>query len=123
MSFFGKLLGKAEPSEAETLAALRSAVVSSDTRRIKDIIAQRPDMLERADENGMRPLHWAAEAQSLSSVACLVDLGGDVAQKDAKGFTPEQLAYWYGEFRMGAYTDVCLMIVERLKKGRMPQNA
>ncbi|ATC66200.1 hypothetical protein CMV30_16135 [Nibricoccus aquaticus] len=109
-------------SEADALSALKVSVVQSDTQRIKELIAQYPSLLEKSDVKGMRPLHWASEAQSLSSIACLVDLGADVTQKEAMGYTPEQIAYWHGEFRMGAYTDVCLKIVDRLKKSPTAEN-
>ena len=102
---------------------LKSAVRDSNTQRIKALVASFPELIESPDEKSLRPLHWAAEAQSLSSVACLVDLGADVTQKDAMGFTPKQMAEWHGEFRMGAYTDICLKIVERLENARTSKNA
>jgi len=61
-------------------------------------------------------LHWAAEYQDLSVVAALVDLGADTTIKDSLGYTPTDIAYWYGEFRMGAYTEICYKIVGRLKE-------
>ena len=102
-------------SISEALIALSGSVKLSDTERIKILISEHPGLLEASDEKGRSPLHWAAEAQSLASVACLVDLGADPKRTDKLGFTPEQVACWYGEFRMGAYTDVCQRIVERLR--------
>ena len=98
--------------------AFRRAVKDGDMQRIKDLVAIHPEYLVRANTEGKFPLHWPAEVQSLSSIDCLVDLGADVSQKSRAGHTAEDVAYWNGEFRMGAYTDVCLKIVERLKKGR-----
>ena len=121
MKFLSRILGAAPMSDEEAFAALQSAVLQDSAQQIEKLLGQHPSLLERSDEKGMRPLHWAAKAQALSSVGCLVDLGADVTQKEAMGYTPEGLAHWYGEYRMGAYTDVCQMIVDRLRKGPLPQ--
>jgi hypothetical protein len=101
----------------QAIIALNTAVRSSNTYRTKEIIATWPELLMYADEKGQTPLHWAAEAQSLSSVACLIDLGASTVTKDRLGFTAEMVSDWRGEFRMGAYTDSCLKIRERLRNG------
>ena len=108
-----------KPTREDQIAELRRAVLASDTQKIRDIIHAFPDLRDHEDEKGETPLHWAAGAQSLSSVACLVDLGADTQRKDHLGYTPEQLSYFEGEFRMGAYTDTCIKICERLKSGKM----
>jgi len=98
------------------------AVRSSDRAEIKEIAAAFPELLNACDESGSYPLHWAARAQSLASVACLIDLGANVTQRDRLGYTPEQVASWYGEYRMGAYTDVCQKICERLQRAQSVPN-
>ena len=113
MSF--PFFNRRKQGRADAVIAVNAAVRSSDTKRIKKLISQYPDLLETSDEKGRSPLHWAAEVQSLASVACLIDLGADPTRKDNLGFTPEQLASWQGEYRMGAYTDVCQRIATRLK--------
>jgi ankyrin repeat protein len=110
MSFF-----KPKP-HSSPLSRFRLAIKSSDTVGIREILAANPDLLNYRDEKGMTPLHWAAEAQDLWVVAALVDMGADVSIKDNLGYTPRDVAYWFGEFHMGAYTDVCHKIVERLNE-------
>jgi ankyrin repeat protein len=102
--------------ESTPLERSHLAVRSSNTVEVREILAANPDLLNFRDEKGATPLHWAAEAQDLSVVATLVDLGADVNIKDNFGYTPRDVAYFCGEFRMGAYTDVCLKIVERLNE-------
>ena len=102
--------------EASPLTRLRLAVKASDTESVREILAANPDLLTYRDEKGRTALHWASEAQDLSVVAALVDLGADVTAKDNLGYTPRDVAYWFGEFHMGAYTDVCKKIVQRLNE-------
>jgi len=120
---FTRIFSRAKMTLPEAVIALNGAVRGSDTERIKKLVADYPELLCTSDDKGAYPLHWAAEAQSLASVACLVDLGANIQQKDRLGYTAEQVAYWYGEFRMGAYTDASLKIVERLKNGPITKNA
>jgi hypothetical protein len=96
------------------LSRLRVAVKTSDTPTVREVLGGNPALLNFQDEEGATPLHWAAKLQDLSVVATLVDLGADVHITDKLGYTPKGVAYWYGEFRMGAYTDVCQKIVQRL---------
>jgi ankyrin repeat protein len=98
------------------MARLRVAVKSSDTVALRKILAAHPELLNSPDEKGMTLLHLAAEWQDFSVVAALVDLGAAVKAKDPHGWTPEDIAYFNGEFRMGCYTEVCLNIVDRLSK-------
>jgi ankyrin repeat protein len=90
------------------------AIDTSDTVTIRKILSCHPELLNQPDEKGSTPLHRAAERQDLSVVAALVDLGADVTLKDHFGYTPRDTAYFFGEFRMGAYTDICQKIIKRL---------
>lgn len=102
---------------ASPLVRLRLAVEASDTVSLRELIKSCPHLLNHQDEKGETPLHWAAEKQDLSVVAALVDLGVDTTKKDKLGYTAAYLAQYYGEFRMGCYTEVSKKIVERIKKG------
>jgi len=102
--------------ELPPLLRLRVAVKTSDTVTLREVLAANPELLNYQDEEGATPLHWAAEGQDLSVVAALVDLDADRNIKDSLGYTPRDTAYWFGEFRMGAYTDVCQKIVQRLNE-------
>lgn len=103
-------------TETSPLAGLRAAVKVSDVVSVRAILAAHPELLNVQDGEGATPLHWAAQWQDLSVVAVLMDLGADPTIRDKNGHTPTDFAYWYGEFRMGAYTDVCHKIVQRLSK-------
>jgi hypothetical protein len=107
-------------SELPPLSRLRVSVKISDTITLREVLAANPELLNYQDEKGATPLHWAAEAQDLSIVAALVDLGADRKIKDNAGYTPRDTAHFFGEFRMGAYTDICHRIVRRLDE---PPNA
>jgi ankyrin repeat protein len=103
--------------EMPPLSRLRVAVKTSDTVTLRKVLAADPELLNYQDDKGATPLHWAAEGQDLSVVAALMDLGADASIKDSHGYTPRDIACWFGEFRMGAYTDTCLKIVQRLNEG------
>jgi len=100
----------------DLLPAFERAVAEGNTPKIRELYSKNNDLLSIIDDEGSTPLHWAAKAQNLSSVACLIDLGASPTIKDRLGYTPKDVAYWYGEFRMGAYTDSCLKIVDRILK-------
>lgn len=125
MNFLTQLFKKQPKSSEELWPELRAAIRDSNTQKIRKIIASHPSILNWRDEKGMTALHWAAQYQGLSSAACLIDLGSDPHLKDDLGYTPQQTAYWYGEFRMGAYTDICHKIVARIKEAEQvrPANA
>ncbi len=107
-----------KPDRDACYTSLRSAVTSGATTTIRDLLASHPDLLNQRDEKGMTPLLWAAECQNLSSVACLVDLGADTEAKDDLGYDAVMLAQWHGEYRMRAYTDVSLKIVDRIRAAK-----
>jgi len=111
------LFKRQEPELTEGAATqeLKSAVVRDDLPKIKKIIAQFPALLNYADEKGETPLHWAARAEKISSVGCLVDLGADTTKKSKDGIPPAWCAN--NEIGMGGLTDLCLLIHERISAG------
>ncbi len=117
-----KNLFRKKKSQEEQFKKLREHVVSGDVVGIKEIIEEFPLLLDEADHTGMTPLHLAAEKQILSSVACLIDLGANAELKERGGYTATDLAYWHGEYRMGAYTDRCLKIVKRIENTKQRTN-
>ncbi|WP_106651535.1 ankyrin repeat domain-containing protein [Shewanella sp. Pdp11] len=60
--------------------------------------------LEGVDDGGMTALLHACELQSFELLKLLVDAGADVNHPNALGYSPLDIAYWQGEFRMGCYT-------------------
>jgi ankyrin repeat protein len=68
------------------------------------------------DDEGKTPLMVAAKAGAPEIVELLLRAGADPTPKDKLGYTAEMIAYWYGEYRMGAYTAESLKIVEMLRR-------
>jgi len=116
MNPLARLFHKPPASPAELWVGLLAAVRDSNTERVKEILSDHPEMISRTDDKGMTALHWAAQYQTLASTACLIDHGANPHIKDNLGYVPRQVAQWYGEYRMGAYTESCLKIVDRIKK-------
>ncbi len=93
-------------------ARLRAAIEADRVAEASAIVAEYPETINFRDDTGATPLHWAAQTQSLPLVKLLLDAGADPKCRNALGlgFTPLDVAYWHGEYRMGAYTDVCKQI-------------
>lgn len=70
-------------------------------------------------EDGSTPIMWAARYANLEMVQKLIQLGADLNAKDNIGYDAINIAYWYGEYRMGAYTPVSLKIAQLLKEARI----
>ena len=104
--------------ELPPLSRLRVAVKSSDTVGLHEVLAAHPELLNYQDEKGATPLHWAAERQDLAVVNALIGRGADINIKDNLGYTPVEIACWNGEYRMGAYTEICLKIVQCLNESQ-----
>jgi ankyrin repeat protein len=103
-------------AELPPLSLLRIAVKSSDTTKLRAVLAEHPELLNYQDEKGATPLHWAAERQLLAVVSALLEHGADTTIKDRLGYTPVDTARWHGEYANGAYTEICEKIVDCLGK-------
>ena len=63
------------------------------------------------------PLHLLCSTRDYELTKFAVEeLKVDVNVKDGQGYTPTDYAYFHGEFRMGAYTEVSQKLVKLLKK-------
>lgn len=82
---------------------LIKAVKAKSVIAVKRILSSGCD-LDAVDEKGMTALLHACEVQSFEILKSLVDAGANVNHKDSLGYHPIDIAYWYGEFRMGSYT-------------------
>ena len=80
------------------------------------------ELIQYENNEGENLLHLAAECQSLSSVAELVDAGVNVEKKSKKGWNPEDIACFPGEFRMKCYTKICMKMRKRLSNPRTPES-
>jgi ankyrin repeat protein len=94
---------------------LRDAIHARQTDRVRALLADGAD-LTSTDETGLTPLMVAASAGSPEIVELLLSAGADPKPKDKFGYSAQDLAYWYGEYRMGAYTPESLRIVEMLQR-------
>ena len=99
----------------QTDSALRDAIGRRDVVRVQALLSEGAD-LTTLDDEGMTPLMVAAKAGAPETVQLLLRAGADPSPKDKLGYTAEMIAYWYGEYRMGAYTAESLKIVEMLRR-------
>ncbi|MCB1055602.1 MAG: ankyrin repeat domain-containing protein [Acidobacteria bacterium] len=99
----------------ETDSALRDAIGRGDAGRVQALLSEGAD-LTTVDDEGKTPLMVAAQAGAPEIVELLLKAGADPTPKDKLGYTAEMIAYWYGEYRMGAYTAESLKVVEMLRK-------
>lgn len=94
---------------------LRDAIHAQQLERVRALLADGAD-LSTTDEKGKTALMVAATVGSPEIVESLLAAGADPTPKDRLGYTAQDLAYWHGEYRMGAYTPESLRIVEMLKR-------
>ena len=69
-----------------TRHAIHDAVSAGDADTVEKLLAGEPDLVNRGDALGRRPLHYAVEAGRADLVHRLLDLGADV---DASGFSSD----------------------------------
>ena len=66
--------------------AIHEAVSAGDADTLEKLLASEPNLVNRGDHLGRRPLHFAVEAGRADLVDRLIDLGADV---DASGFSSD----------------------------------
>ena len=90
-------------SSSGTRHAIHDAVSAGDADTVEKLLAGEPNLVNRGDHLGRRPLHFAVEAGQADLVDRLIDLGTEV---DASGFSsddrlggtgfrPVALALWH----------------------------
>ena len=122
MNFIKKIFSRRESKTPSIIDGLLLAIRNGDSYRIREILKNNSELIQYENNEGENLLHLAAECQSLSSVAELVDAGVDVEKKSKKGWNPEDIACFSGEFRMGCYTEICMKIRKRLSNPRTPKS-
>jgi ankyrin repeat protein len=75
------------------LADLVEAAKVGDVAGIRQIVGEKPELLNQGDERfGATALHWAALTDQVGAVRTLVELGADVNVTNRDGETPAQVA-------------------------------
>ena len=90
-------------SSTGTRHAIHEAVADGDIEVVERLVAGRPDLVDRGDHLGRRPLHYAVEVGRADLVDRLLDLGADVDatgfssddRLGGTGFRPAVLALWH----------------------------
>ena len=83
--------------------AIHEAVRDGDADAVEKLLAQAPELANRGDHLGRRPLHFAVEAGHADLADRLIDLGADVDASGfssddrlgGSGFRPVVLALWH----------------------------
>lgn len=95
---------------AKTDAELRDAdktlldwVKDCNFEKVQELLALEAKDIEFRDENGMLPLHWAADRGDVEILRCLVEAGSDVNALDEEGQTPLHYAASCGHVEIVEY--------------------
>ena len=70
------------------------AAVFGERDQVERIVAEHPEAVNEADDQGFTPLHGLAEEESLDLAQYLIDRGANVNAANADGITPLHLAAW-----------------------------
>lgn len=103
-------------------AIFRDAILRKDVPLVEAMLAK-GSSVRSVDEEGKTPLMFAAQAGSPMLVELLLNAGADPSPKDKLGYTAEMIANWYGEWRMGAYTDESQEVVRLLRQAAARRSA
>uniref|UniRef100_A0A6U5I3U4 Uncharacterized protein n=1 Tax=Corethron hystrix TaxID=216773 RepID=A0A6U5I3U4_9STRA len=69
-----------------------ATAASGNTSRLKELLENDGDLVERKDENGWTPLHEAVNAGQMDCVKILLEYGSNINLETAHGWTPVLLA-------------------------------
>ncbi len=87
-----------------TLKTVREAIRRGDAEYVQKAIDSGFDP-NTQDSDGRTPLIFAAQFQQPAIVRLLLTHGVDALHKESSGYDASDAAAWYGEWRMGAYTE------------------
>jgi len=75
---------------------IHDAASDGDLAKVKTLLGENPDLISRKDNEGMTPLHWAAQNDRQPVAELLLASQTDIDAKDNNGNTPLELAVVYG---------------------------
>eukprot|EP00297_Palpitomonas_bilix_P014106 CAMPEP_0113917388 /NCGR_PEP_ID=MMETSP0780_2-20120614/32708_1 /TAXON_ID=652834 /ORGANISM="Palpitomonas bilix" /LENGTH=228 /DNA_ID=CAMNT_0000916959 /DNA_START=217 /DNA_END=903 /DNA_ORIENTATION=+ /assembly_acc=CAM_ASM_000599 len=67
-------------------------ITDGDEQSLRSLLSSRPAEVEKADEDGMRPLHYAADRDRAGMASLLLEKGADVNAQDEDGQTALHIA-------------------------------
>ncbi|UCG33646.1 MAG: ankyrin repeat domain-containing protein, partial [Phycisphaerales bacterium] len=73
---------------ADELTTLQAAVRAGDLHRVETMLNESPDLIQASTEQGLTPLHLAAQTDHVDLVDHLLAAGADVGAADLSGNTP-----------------------------------
>lgn len=79
------------------------AIEKGDLKRVEELTAENPGVVNERDKNDFTPLHKAAYSGKLDVVKFLVEKGADVNVKDKYGVTPLKMAQEWGRTEIIGY--------------------
>ncbi len=85
---------KSTPPTGQAVKAppLHDAVKRNDLEGLKSVLDEMPDALDKQDDLGRTPLHWATEESQLDAAELLLEKGANPNIKASTGATPLHLA-------------------------------
>lgn len=97
-----------------TLDTVREAIRHGDAEYVQKALESGFDP-NTQDSEQCTPLIFAAEFQNPEIVRLLLTRGADPLHRESNGYDASDIAAFYGEWRMGAYTDESAEIQTILK--------
>jgi len=68
------------------------AAASGDVERLKELLEEDEELVDREDENGWTPIHEAANGGHMGAVELLIEYQSDITKETKHGWTPVLLA-------------------------------
>ncbi|XP_015588660.1 acyl-CoA-binding domain-containing protein 6 [Cephus cinctus] len=78
-------------------------VKDGDVGMVQEALSRDPACVSRSDQDGMLPIHWAADRGHVPTLKCLVERGADVDAQDGGGQTPLHFAASCGHIEAVRY--------------------
>ena len=94
---------------------LRKAIESNNTEKVRELLLNGKG-IDIADEKGMTPLMWAAQAQLPEMVELILEFGANPKLEDNLGYNALGIACFNGETSNNAYSRECKRIIDAFKK-------